>query len=69
MDALRAKKAKLETLLDDPDFYRSDPAKFGRAGVMLAEDWRSGARKSRGDILEIYYFISSSACRIGASDA
>jgi ATP-binding cassette subfamily F protein uup len=37
MDELRAKKAKLQALLDDPDLYTSDPAKFARAGVMLAE--------------------------------
>ncbi len=37
MDELRAKKAKLQALLDDPDLYASDPAKFARAGVMLAE--------------------------------
>ncbi len=37
MDELRAKKAKLQALLDDPDLYTSDPAKFGRAGTMLAE--------------------------------
>ncbi len=37
MDELRAKKAKLQALLDDPDLYTSDPAKFARAGTMLAE--------------------------------
>ncbi len=37
MDELRAKKAKLQTLLDDPALYTSDPAKFARAGTMLAE--------------------------------
>jgi ATP-binding cassette subfamily F protein uup len=37
MDELRAKKAKLRTLLDDPALYTSDPAKFARAGTMLAE--------------------------------
>ncbi len=37
MDELRAKKAKLQALLDDPDLYTSDPAKFARAGAMLAE--------------------------------
>jgi ATP-binding cassette subfamily F protein uup len=37
MDELRAKKAKLQTLLDDPNLYTSDPAKFARAGTMLAE--------------------------------
>jgi ATP-binding cassette subfamily F protein uup len=37
MDELRAKKAKLQTLLDDPNLYTSDPAKFARAGSMLAE--------------------------------
>ena len=37
MDDLRAKKAKLQALLDDPDLYTNDPAKFARAGTMLAE--------------------------------
>jgi len=37
MDELRAKKVKLQALLDDPDLYTSDPAKFARAGTMLAE--------------------------------
>ena len=37
MDEPRVKKAKLETPLDDSGLYKSDPAKFGRAGVMLAE--------------------------------
>jgi ABC transport system ATP-binding/permease protein len=37
MDELRAKKAKLQALLDDRDLYTSDPAKFARAGTMLAE--------------------------------
>ena len=37
MDELRAKRAKLRALLDDPDLYASDPVKFARAGVMLAE--------------------------------
>ena len=37
MDELRAKKAKLQTLLDDPALYTTDPAKFARAGTMLAE--------------------------------
>ncbi len=37
MDELRAKKAKLQVLLDDPDLYTSDSSKFARAGVMLAE--------------------------------
>jgi len=37
IDELRAKKAKLQALLDDPDLYASDPTKFARAGTMLAE--------------------------------
>ncbi len=37
MDELRAKKAKLQTVLDDPALYTSDPAKFARAGTMLGE--------------------------------
>jgi hypothetical protein len=39
MDRLRANKAKLEAPLNDPrslqNRYRIDPAKFGRAGIML----------------------------------
>ncbi len=37
IDELRAKKAKLQALLDDPDLYTKDSAKFGRAGTMLGE--------------------------------
>ncbi len=37
MEEPRAKKAKLQTLLDEADPYTRDPAKFGRAGAMLAE--------------------------------
>ncbi|MGA8172554.1 MAG: ATP-binding cassette domain-containing protein [Methylocystis sp.] len=37
IDELRAKKAKLQALLDDPELYAKDPAKFGRAGIVLAE--------------------------------
>ena len=39
-----------------PDLYTNDPAKFGREKINDA-------------ILAMYYFISSSACRIGAADA
>jgi len=37
MEELREKKAKLQALLDDPDLYARDPAKFSRAGSLLAE--------------------------------
>ena len=36
MDRLRAKKAKLQAPLDDPEPYTIDPAKFGRAATTLA---------------------------------
>ena len=64
MDELRAKKAKLQALLDDPDLYTSDPTKFARAGPCSPRsrrswparrrngwNWKSGARKSRGDVV------------------
>jgi ATP-binding cassette subfamily F protein uup len=37
MDELRAGRAKLQTLLDDPELYARDPAKFAKAGAALAE--------------------------------
>ena len=37
MDELRGKIEKLKALLDDPELYARDPAKFSRAGVVLAE--------------------------------
>ncbi len=37
MEELRAKRAKLQTLLDDPDLYARDPAKFARASELLAQ--------------------------------
>jgi ATP-binding cassette subfamily F protein uup len=37
MDELRAGRAKLQNLLNDPELYARDPAKFAKAGVALAE--------------------------------
>ena len=37
MDELRAGRSKLQALLDDPELYARDPAKFAKAGVALAE--------------------------------
>jgi ATP-binding cassette subfamily F protein uup len=37
MEELRSKKAKLQALLDDPELYARDPAKFARAGELLAQ--------------------------------
>ena len=39
-----AENAKLQALLDDLDRYTRDPAKFGRAGAMLAEADEEPAR-------------------------
>jgi ATP-binding cassette subfamily F protein uup len=36
MEELRAKRAKLQTLLDDPELYAKDPSKFSKASEMLA---------------------------------
>jgi ATP-binding cassette subfamily F protein uup len=36
MDELRDKRSKLQVLLNDPELYARDPAKFSRAGEMLA---------------------------------
>ncbi|MGE5389200.1 MAG: ATP-binding cassette domain-containing protein, partial [Hyphomicrobiales bacterium] len=36
MEELRAKRAKLQTLLDDPELYAKDPGKFSKASEMLA---------------------------------
>lgn len=36
MDELRDKRAKLQVLLDDPELYARDPAKFAKAGEILA---------------------------------
>jgi ATP-binding cassette subfamily F protein uup len=37
MEELRAKIGKIRQLLDDPELYARDSAKFARAGVLLAE--------------------------------
>jgi ATP-binding cassette subfamily F protein uup len=36
MEELRGKRAKLQTLLDDPELYARDPGKFAKASEMLA---------------------------------